>query len=73
MIEAHEVFRAKKAMARSKQSNVKEKGKEKEDVSEEPESDGGANSAKGEPTSLVKVRVGQFEDSGNCKGHVNSN
>ena len=62
MIEAHERVRKAKALARMK----KQEPMSDEDSPSSPEE---SSEEQNEP-SLVKVRIGTFEDSGNCKGYV---
>jgi len=69
MIEAHERVRNAKALARMKGAKlvVKQLTTSEDGSSSEEE----PSEEQNEP-SLVKVRVGTFEDSGNCKGYANT-
>lgn len=69
MIEAHERVRSAKARARMKGAKLAEK---KITTSEDGSSSEEEPSAEQNEPSLVKVRVGTFEDSGNCKGYANT-
>lgn len=73
MIEAHEKVRDDKAKARKKNAE-KEKGKKKNDEMDiedgKSEGEGDNDEEERKEVSLVKVRVGTFEDSGKCKGYV---
>jgi hypothetical protein len=75
LFEAHEEYRAQKAKKRENEEKEKGKGKRKQDDNSdegEESNDEMGNPPKEESSkserSLVKVRVGQFEDSGKCKG-----
>jgi hypothetical protein len=65
MIEAHERVRNAKALARMKKQIATTLDEDSASSSEGPSEE------QNEP-SLVKVRIGTFEDSGNCKGYVNA-
>ena len=67
MIEAHEKARNAKALARMK--NAKRLAKQLSTSEEDSASSEEQSEEQNEP-SLVKVRVGTFEDSGNCKGYA---
>lgn len=73
MVEAHEEYREKKAKQKTKKAALKTKtipddSDASEAEAEEKEGEEGEKVKK--VSSLAKVRVGQFEDSGNCKGYV---
>ena len=67
MIEAHEHIRKAKTLKRTKLLTKETATSEVNSTSSEEEHPEEQN----EP-SLVKVRVGTFEDSGNCKGYVDT-